>query len=136
MEREGQNSTAWKQPHGAGMTKHFETALKAVESVPPQDNHKPKGARKLAYGVFTVIDTKAAGGKAIWCRIGAAFHHKDGGGLDVVLNALPINGRLALRKPKTEAERQNLEGEVFTLEHDEGGPCMWWEHEEHPHKRR
>ncbi len=32
--------------------------------------------------------------------IGAAWFHKDGEGLDVVLQALPVSGRMVLRKAK------------------------------------
>ena len=41
---------------------------------------------------------------ASWLQIGAAFLHKDGNGMDVVLEAVPVSGRIVLRlntpKPK------------------------------------
>ena len=44
------------------------------------------------------------GGKAdsSWSQIGSAWLHKDGGGYDLVLDAVPVNGRVVLRinKPK------------------------------------
>ena len=59
---------------------------------------------------YTVRDfTKKATGEAdsSWSRIGVAFLHKDGKGLDVALDALPVNGRVVLRlnvpKKKNEA---------------------------------
>lgn len=38
--------------------------------------------------------------KAIWTRIGAAFSHDSGEGFSVVLDALPLDGRIMLIKPK------------------------------------
>ena len=32
-----------------------------------------------------------------WLKIGVAFMHEDGHGYDVVLDALPVNGRVVLR---------------------------------------
>lgn len=34
-----------------------------------------------------------------WLAIGQAFGHKDGEGFDIVLQALPVDGRVVLRKP-------------------------------------
>ena len=43
-----------------------------------------------------------------WSKIGVAFLHKDGKGLEVVLDALPVSGRVVLRisqpKPKKETD--------------------------------
>lgn len=36
--------------------------------------------------------------KTKWREIGAAFAHKDGKGFDVLLDALPVSGRVTLRK--------------------------------------
>ena len=33
-----------------------------------------------------------------WTRIGSAWPHKDGKGLNLVLSALPVNGRVVLRE--------------------------------------
>ena len=35
-----------------------------------------------------------------WLRIGAAWSHKDGEGFDLVLEAMPVSGRVVLRKVK------------------------------------
>jgi hypothetical protein len=42
-----------------------------------------------------------------WSRIGAGFLHKDGKGFDVVLDAVPVSGRIVLRlnEPKPKAEK-------------------------------
>lgn len=44
--------------------------------------------------------------KSYWDRIGAAFPHKDGAGFDLVLDALPVNGRVTLRVPAERAETE------------------------------
>ena len=69
------------------------------------DNQKP------SHKVFVVEDRKsedeegdafwtpgdAKKGDAFWTRVGSAWAHKDGKGFNVVLSALPVNGRLVLR---------------------------------------
>ena len=35
---------------------------------------------------------------AFWTRVGSAWPHKDGKGYNIVLSALPLNGRLVLRE--------------------------------------
>lgn len=60
-----------------------------------------------AYRVFTVV--KREGQDDFWLAIGAAFAHQDGDGLNVVLQALPTDGRLVLRKPKEDEPRSRHE---------------------------
>ena len=43
--------------------------------------------------------------KSDWTRIGAAWLHGDGEGFDIVLEAVPVNGRIALRKNKPKSEQ-------------------------------
>jgi hypothetical protein len=38
--------------------------------------------------------------KAIWRRMGVAFPHDNGSGLTVLLDALPLDGRIVLVEPK------------------------------------
>ena len=52
---------------------------------------------KPAYRVFTV-DDRAANDDAFWTQIGAAFAHSDMKGMNLVLQALPLDGRLVLRR--------------------------------------
>ena len=40
-----------------------------------------------------------------WTRIGVAWAHKDGDGFDIVLEALPVSGRVAIRKNKPKPEQ-------------------------------
>ena len=57
-----------------------------------------------AFHAFTVRE-RENGKKAIWTRIGAAWAHKDGEGVTLELEALPLNfdGRLVLLPPKSGA---------------------------------
>jgi hypothetical protein len=60
---------------------------------------------------YTVRDfTKKDTGEtdSSWNRVGVAFLHKDGKGLDVILDALPVNGRVVLRlnDPKDKKQHQ------------------------------
>jgi hypothetical protein len=56
---------------------------------------------KPTYYAYTVREVEKDGKKdSFWTKIGAVFPHGDGKGLDVVLDALPVNGRISLREPK------------------------------------
>ena len=63
-------------------------------------------AGKPDLNAYAVRDfEKKDGGKdAAWRLIGAAWFHKDGEGVDVVLDAVPVSGRIVLRKPKEKGE--------------------------------
>jgi hypothetical protein len=52
---------------------------------------------------YTVTD-RPAGQKAIWRRIGVAFPHDKGAGLTVLLDALPLDGRIVLVEPKIDPD--------------------------------
>jgi hypothetical protein len=61
----------------------------AMAKKPTQPKHK----------VYAVEDREREDEKEpFWTRIGSAFPHKDGKGLNIVLSALPLNGRLVLRE--------------------------------------
>ncbi|HEY1474012.1 MAG TPA: hypothetical protein VGF53_08015 [Pseudolabrys sp.] len=55
-----------------------------------------------AYQAYTVI--KREGQDDFWLNVGAAFAHKDGDGFNVVLQAMPIDGKIVLRPPKNKDE--------------------------------
>jgi hypothetical protein len=65
----------------------------------------PNRSPQPAFRAYTV--TAREGQDAFWIPIGAAFTHQDGGGFNVVLQALPIDGRIILRplKDKTATGR-------------------------------
>lgn len=56
-----------------------------------------KGPAYTAYNVREYGKDKAA-----WERVGAGFEHRDGKGIDVVLNSLPLDGRITLREAQKE----------------------------------
>ncbi len=54
------------------------------------------------YTAYTVV--KRDGKDDFWIAIGAALQHQDGDGFNVVLQALPINGKIVLRPPKAQTD--------------------------------
>jgi hypothetical protein len=52
------------------------------------------------YDVLVVENYEDGAGteKANWTRIGVAFPHKDGNGLNVELRAIPVSGKLVIRR--------------------------------------
>ncbi|AXK79654.1 hypothetical protein DW352_03450 [Pseudolabrys taiwanensis] len=59
-------------------------------------NHK----QSKPYAVYVVEGE----GDAFWTKIGAAWPHEDGEGFNIQLSAVPLNGRLVVRKPKAKKE--------------------------------
>ena len=59
-------------------------------------------AQQPTYQAYTVV--KREGQDDFWLNIGAAFEHADHSGLNIVLQALPIDGKLVLRVPKAQSE--------------------------------
>ena len=63
---------------------------------------------KPVYDVY-VVEERGEGQDAFWLKVGAAFAHKDQDGMNIVLQALPTNGRLVLRRFKEkEVEEKKL----------------------------
>ena len=58
--------------------------------------------QQSTYQAYTVV--KREGQDDFWLNIGAAFMHQDGEGFNIVLQALPLNGKVVLRLPKTQDE--------------------------------
>ncbi len=56
---------------------------------------------KQTYLAYSVQDGKDSD-RSFWTKIGVAFDHKDGEGINIVLDCMPLNGRVVLRKPKKE----------------------------------
>ena len=61
-----------------------------------------------AYRAYTVI--KREGQEDFWLAIGAAFMHQDGDGYNIVLQALPIDGKIVLRLPKDDQTEKQDQG--------------------------
>ena len=60
-------------------------------------------AQQPTYQAYTVV--KREGQDDFWLNIGAAFMHQDGDGFNIILQALPINGKIVLRPPKAQTRR-------------------------------
>jgi len=67
---------------------------------------------QVAYRAYTVL--KREGQDDYWLAIGAAFMHQDGDGYNIVLQALPIDGKIVLRLPKDD-QTQDTEGQQATI---------------------
>ena len=56
---------------------------------------------KPVYHAYSVREYEKDGKKdSFWTKLGVVWAHRDGKGFDVVLEALPINGRITIREPK------------------------------------
>ena len=61
---------------------------------------------KPTYNAYVVTEYESGKEKkSTWRQVGVAFSHKDGQGLDVILDAVPVSGRLTLRAPKPGEEQ-------------------------------
>jgi hypothetical protein len=49
-------------------------------------------------------------GKDFWTRIGSAWEHKDGNGLNLQIDAIPFDGRITLRRPEEKATDKTRSG--------------------------
>jgi len=70
----------------------------------------PGGGRTPQKRVYTIID-KGEGQKAFWCSIGAGWVNRDGS-FNLLLDALPVNGKLQVRdwEPREERSRSTPGG--------------------------
>jgi hypothetical protein len=48
--------------------------------------------------------TKRDGQEDWWTALGAAFVHQDGQGYNIILAAVPVNGKIVLRAPKSQPD--------------------------------
>jgi hypothetical protein len=53
----------------------------------------------LAYHVKDTAAGENGEKRGVWTRVGAAWPNKDGKGYNVVLDVMPLDGRLRLREP-------------------------------------
>ena len=70
---------------------------------------------KPSHKAYVVEDRDVPEGEdndAFWTRVGSAWPHKDGKGLNVVLSALPIGGRLVLREYTEKDQKADEEKET------------------------
>ncbi|MBK5956696.1 hypothetical protein CCR97_00390 [Rhodoplanes elegans] len=57
--------------------------------------------KRPSHAVYVV---EGEGESAYWTKVGAAWEHDDGDGFNIALTAVPLTGRLVVRKPKAERE--------------------------------
>lgn len=64
-------------------------------------------SKKPTHTAYVVRDGKKESDRGYWLEVGAAWPHKDGKGFDLMLSALPTDGRLVVRlnEPKTGVEK-------------------------------
>jgi hypothetical protein len=65
-------------------------------------------SKRPPYAAYVVRNYEKAGKEeSDWMRVGVAWEHKSGNGFDIWLEALPVSGRIVLRrnepKPQTAA---------------------------------
>lgn len=61
----------------------------------------PEDKKQPSHRAFVVENyTKDGEQKGVWSEIGAAWQHKDAKGFDIVLKAMPFDGRIVLREKK------------------------------------
>jgi hypothetical protein len=73
-------------------------AVRTEQQAATRERRKPMSEnshRRPTHKVFTV---RGEGDDAWWTRLGSAWPTKDGRGLNVVLDGLPVDGRLVLRE--------------------------------------
>ncbi|MCP3468699.1 hypothetical protein NLM33_00005 [Bradyrhizobium sp. CCGUVB1N3] len=63
--------------------------------------------KQPTYLAFSVKERE--GKPTIWTKIGAAFPHEKGDGLNIQLDALPVGDRIVLREPKEKASEEGAE---------------------------
>ncbi len=66
---------------------------------------------KPFYRVFVVESRNGEEGEDFWTQVGVAFAHKDQKGMNIVLKALPLDGRLVLRR-FTEQTTKSAKGDT------------------------
>jgi hypothetical protein len=63
------------------------------------------------YEVKTAVEYEAGGQKKTrWTKVGVAFPLKSGDGFSVVLDAVPVNGKLVIMPPMEKNERGGGDG--------------------------
>ena len=80
------------------------------------DEKEGKKTARTPRQVFTVIERN---GKSYWVRIGAAFGNHDGSET-VLLDALPLNGRMQIRVPMSKESAVKAKAEAAATADDDG----------------
>ena len=65
------------------------------------DRDEPRQPTHRAYSVI-----KREGQDDFWLNLGLVFPHKDGKGFNVILQAFPLDGKIVLREPSEDDEKE------------------------------
>lgn len=79
-------------PQGEAPVQHYDPVQQYDQGPPSPTGRKPD---HIAYTVKNTPD-----GKNYFNRVGAAWKHKDGRGVELVLDSVPIDGRITLRQQR------------------------------------
>lgn len=66
------------------------------------NGRKPMNRNHTNRPSHAVYVVEGEGDTAYWTKVGSAWPHQDGEGLNIALTVLPLNGRLVVRKPKAQ----------------------------------
>ena len=62
---------------------------------------------KPVFHAYSVREYEKDGKKdSFWTKVGVAFAHEDGKGFNIVLDCVPLDGKISLREPKEKDEGQ------------------------------
>jgi hypothetical protein len=70
--------------------------------------------QKPSFTAYTV-HKRGEGQDDFWIAIGAAFMHQDGDGYNIVLQALPLDGKIVLRPPKADTKPEQTQRDQQTV---------------------
>ena len=63
---------------------------------------------KPVFHAYSIREYEKDGKKdSFWTKVGVAFPHEDGKGFNIVLDCVPLDGKIALREPRTKDESGN-----------------------------
>ena len=65
------------------------------------DRDEPRQPTHRAYSVI-----KREGQDDFWLNLGLAFPHKDGKGFNIILQAFPLDGKIVLREPSDDDQKE------------------------------
>jgi hypothetical protein len=80
------------------------TPLKRSKTMANKQNANTQANRETKPLAFIAWHVNGQDKKSFWTRIGAAWDHKDGKGLTLQLELVPMSGRIVLRAPQAEQE--------------------------------
>lgn len=75
-----------------------------------KNRHENEQSAEQKAPAFIAWHVAGEGKKSYWTRVGAAWKHKDGEGLNLQLDLVPLaGGRIVLRSPKDEDKQEQPE---------------------------